>query len=571
MLNDETRVCDVIMHYLCQCGVAYIFGITGKTISPLFDATYNYPIRPIMARHEEGAAFMAYGYAQMSKMLGVCCGTSSPGAMNLMAGVASAYMNSVPMLVITGQVPMSDFGKGGFQEATNQWQSIGRSVDVVSMFSNVTKMSRQIIDPQKAPEIIRSVIKMAMTGRQGPVHLSIPIDVNLSKIKLHAWKNNEFLPANKQMCDLSALESALNLIEQAEKPVFLLGWGTILANGSSTLLKLAEHLNIPVVTTPQGKGGIPTNHPLCLGVMGLCGNPSAINYIFEEADLLIAVGTSFGEFTTLNWDPKVATNKKLLQIDIDPMEIGKNYRVNVGLVGDAELILEQLFKMSEKKLRSKKFQALSSDRWDTNKYYTPEQMTSTAIPLNPQRVMKELRDSTPDNTIFLADSGSHWGWATHNLPIYKNGMFFPSLGLGSMGAGICSAIGIRLSSLDAPVVCICGDGSFQMNGNEIGTAAYYKIPVIWIIMNDGRYNMPFYGTIRLYGRGEEMCDLMKVDFVRFASSFGIKGYCVKKPGELTDVMSNVLSLKEPAVIDVHIDKNIIAPVGNRLNYGGKRT
>lgn len=566
-MPGDMRVCDFLLHSLHKEGVEYLFGVTGKTITPIFDATYNYPIKPIFACHEAGASYMAFGYAQASRKIGVCCGASSSGGLNIMPGVAAAWMSSVPMIVITGQVPTTDFGKGAFQDATDRSQSIGRSVDLINMFGSITKASKQILNVQKAPDTIRNAIKLAMSGRQGPVHLSIPLDINLAKINSEVWQKHFSFPINQQLCDENSLQQVIALINQAKKPVFLLGWGGVFSRANVELLMLAEKLNIPIATTPDGKGGIPSNHELCLGIMGLCGHDIAREYIFEKSDLVMAIGTTFNEFSTLNWDSKIASNKKLIQIDIDYEEIGKNYPVDIGLVGDAKTILKQLLQLSSKtNLGPKDFKKMSTARWDLERYCHPEEMLNNSLPLKPQLVMRELRDSTPDETIFLGDSGSHWGWVTHNIPIYKGGKFFPILGLGSMGTAICSSMGIKLVESDVPVICVCGDGCFQMSGSEISTAAKHKIPVIWIIMNDGCYNMPLFGIKNMYGRGMETCILCVSDFVKFANSFGIKGYCVEKPGELTKIMPEVLALKEPVVIDVHTDPSVVAPVGRRLKY-----
>jgi len=560
----QKKVANVIIEYLRQEKIKYIFGITGKAISPLFGAVEDYnDITSITTRHEGGAAFMAYGYAQASKTIGVCCGTTGGGSTNLLTGVATAYMNSVPMIVITGQVPTKDYGKGGFQESTGE----GRSLNVVELFKATTKHSTQLINPNKVEDVLRNAIRIALSDRMGPIHINVPLDINFKEVDYELKSREFFVPTSKSACNNESVERAVELIERANKPLFLTGWGTIINDGHHEVIKIAEKLNIPIATTLQGKGAIRTNHPLCLGIVGLCGHEPAINYAFEEADLLIAIGTTFGEFASLNWHQGLATNKKLIQIDIDATEIGKNYSVDLGLVGDAKTVLQQIHTQIERRsVFPKSFKHnLSETGWEINKYSEPGKMESLSIPLKPQRVLKERRDSTPKQTIFLADSGSHWGWAMHYLPIYEGGAIYPTIGLGSMGAGVCSAIGIKLAKPSSPVVSNCGDGSFQMNGNEIATAKQFKVPVIWIIFNDSRYGMVYHATKKIYGRA---CGAMlyDVNFAKIAEGFGVRGYRIEKPNELADKLPKAIRLNEPVVMDVLIDPEECPPVGQRLRY-----
>lgn len=552
----KKRVANVIVEEIAKMGVPYIFGVTGKAISPFIDAILDYEtVEFIAAKHESGAALMAYGFAQGSGKIGVCCGTTGGGSTNLATGVATAFMNSVPLLVITGQVSTFEFGKGAFQESTG----IGQSINTVEFFESITKKSIQIEEASDIKNTLAKAIKTATTGRMGPVHINIPFDIQLSEIEC---TNGKSTPSEEEETPsyTEEIQNTIGLLQASKNPVFLLGWGSVLSGANREITEIAEKYNIPVATTLQGKGGIPSNHYLCLGVMGVCGHSTASDYIFEKADLLIAVGTTFGEFSTFNWDTRIRENKKLIQIDIDNREIGKNYTVDIGITGDANTIIKELHKA----LITEGIQPKSGmfNEHSLKKYINPQIMESEDVPLKPQRIFKELREDSPDNTLFLADSGAHWAWAMHYLPVHKGGGFYPTLGLGSMGASICSAIGVKLGKPEHPVICICGDGSFMMYGNEVTTAEHYNIPVIWIILNDSRYNLPALSMKKQYNRTIGV-EFKKIDFSKLAEVYGIKGYKVEKPGDLKKALQEAFTLNSPVVIDAVIDPEEIPPVGKR--------
>ncbi len=557
----KKRAANIIVEQLVQENVRYIFGVTGKAISPFIDAILDYDkIEFISAKHESGAALMAFGYAQGSGKIGVCCGTTGGGSTNLATGVATAYMNSIPLLVITGQVSTFEFGKGAFQESTGY----GQSINSVELFKSIAKESFAIENSSNFADTIKNAIKIATSGRKGPVHISIPFDTQIAEIEYRPSDLRKKPGAETEPVDMVKIKQAIEMIEESNKPVFLIGWGGVLSGANQKIIEIAEKLRIPVATTIQGKGAIPTNHPLCVGVLGICGHPTASDYVFDTADLLIAVGTTFGEFSTFNWDDRIIRNKKIIQIDIDYREIGKNYSVNLGITGDAKnvfTLLNQQVDVRGSLPKPDNSRFIEGEKV-SGKYINPQLMEDLSIPIKPQRLMKEIRENTPDNTIFLADSGAHWAWAMHYLSVYPGGGFYPTLGLGSMGASICSAIGVQMAKPGQPVVCICGDGSFLMFGNEIATAEQFNIPVIWIILNDSKYSLPELSLKKMFNRTIGV-KLNEVNFMKFAEVFNIKGYRVEKPGELTTVLSEAIASKKPVVIDVVIDQNEMPPVGRR--------
>jgi len=560
-INMKKRIANIIIEQLIDQNIGFLFGVTGKAISPLIDATLDYSnFEFIASKHESGASLMAYGYAQGSGKIGVCCSTTGGGCTNLATGVATAYMNSIPMIVITGQISTHEFAKGAFQESTGFCQSIN-SVD---FFKPITKESFLANSHSNIPELIRYAIRAATSGRMGPIHISIPFDIQMAEIEYIKPKVKGVRALSNFFYDTSILADVLFLIKQSKAPVFLIGWGGVLSGASKEIINIAEKLKIPIATTLQGKGAIASNHPLHIGIMGVCGHPMAADYIFEKSDLLIAIGTSFGEFTTFNWDTRFGENRKIVQIDIDNREIGKNYPVDIGLVGDAKVIIHQLSNMLDFIDLKAKASGVDIENRIKNdsKYIDSHVMNDESIPIKPQRLMKEVGENCPKNTIFLADSGSHWAWAMHYLPVYETGGFYPATGLASMGAAICSSIGVKLSKPNHPVVCICGDGSFLMYGNEISTAQQYNIPVVWIILNDSKYGLPSTSLKKMFNRSVGV-ELSKINFLNLASVFNIKGYRVENPKDLSTVIIEAISLNKPVVIDVVIDTNEIPPLASR--------
>jgi acetolactate synthase-1/2/3 large subunit len=557
----KKRVVNIVTESLINEGVEFVFGVTGKTIAPFLDALLDYnEIDFISSKHENGAALMAYGYAQGSGRIGVCCGSTGGGSTNLATGVATAYMNSVPLLVITGQISTSEYGKGAFQESTG----LGQSIDTVDFFRSITKESFPAVNPTKIVETIQYAIRSATSGRMGPVHVNIPFDIQQAVVEYEPVRPGANIILGSSFLETGALRETLNLIESSENPVFLVGWGAVQCGANRDVLALAEKLQIPVATSIQGKGALPSEHPLCLGVVGICGHALAADYVLEKSDLLIAVGTSFGEFSTFSWDERFLKNKKIIHIEIDNREIGKNYPVAVGLNGDAKVIVHQLRQLVDKDgTRPKESgQKVLSLIKSAEKLLNPHLMLDMSSPLKPQSLFGVVREKAPDNAVFLADSSSHWAWAMHYLSIGKEGCFFPTQGLGAMGASISSAIGIKLSTPDAPVICICGDGSFHMGGNEIATAAQFNIPVIWIVFNDSCYSMPQASIKKMFNRTIGV-ELVETDFAKMAESVSVKGYRVDDRDSFAKAFAEALTINKPVVIDVLIDASEIPPIGQR--------
>lgn len=557
---------DLLLDYLIAEGVEYVFGVPGSACQPLFGSFMKRRgvITPILTKHEEGGAFMADGYARMRRGLGVCLSTAGPGATNLLTGVATAYTDGVPLLVLTGQVPTMTFGKGAIQEASPE------GTNSVAMFNPVTKYSSMIFDSNKAGEMIRRAIRTALSGRWGPVHLSLPSNIMLQEVRERVVPSNRFrVPA--EYFDRERVKAACKVLVNHGKAAFLAGTGTSFAGANERLMTLAEWLNIPVATTPKAKGCFPENHELSLGILGVAGNPRADKYLLESdpLDTLITVGCGLTEMSTHCWDPRLQPRKNFIQIDIDPEAIGKNYQVDIGLVGDARVILEEIYWQMKRELKnttlpaSRSLPCLQQICASTSRFIDQEKMFSEAMPLKPQRAIAEAREALDDDAVVFVDCGEHFLFALHYYTANKPRTFCGTIGFGAMGYGVCAPIGAKLAAPERTVVSITGDGCFQMNGMEIATAVNYNIPVVWIVFNNGLIGLVHRGFNSFYN-DSIATTFKRVDFVKVAEGLGATGFKVEKPGELTATLRQAVKLQKPCVLDVYIDPEESAPMGSRI-------
>ncbi len=581
------NVADLFVKYIKQMHVKYIFGIPGAALEPMYKAvdrsnkkvSKKNRLEIILTKHEQGAAFMADGYARVNRSLGVCWGTTGPGSTNLITGIASSYADSIPILVLTAQVPMASFGKGAVQESTPY------GVDMVDLFRSFTKFSAMVIHPQKAGDMFRQALRFAMSGRKGPVHLNIPVDLMEAKVQ------DESLPilrikTQSRNFDRDSIENAASLLLGSKKPAILIGNGTLHAEAAEDIMNLTDVIPIPIATTPKAKGAFPEDHPLSLGVFGLAGCPWASNYLLNlnkkepKVDVLLTVATSFNEWGTNAWDDRLSPEKALIQVDVDPYEFGKNYPFEVELAGDAkaiiqELIVElqnQLSRLPQKRQRAfqqrnqKRKEALKSYKKKKPKYLQKKEMNSRALPLKPQRLMKDLKESLPEDAIIFSDIGNNLLWALHYFSISKPYTFFAGLGFASMGYAAAAPIGAKLAAPDKPIVAILGDGGFLMNGMEVATAANYNQQVIWVVQNNCELGMVSHGRKMMkipYNTGAEF---KRVDFVKIAEGLGVRGIKITEPGAINKkMMDNIIANGKPTVLDVRIDRNETPPLTSRVN------
>jgi acetolactate synthase-1/2/3 large subunit len=554
-------VADVLLKYLEAEGVEYLFGVPGTTLVPFFSAcNRNKAIKPVLTKHEEGAAFMADGYARVKNSIGACFATSGPGATNLLSGVASAFVDNVPLVVITGQVETSVYGKGAFQDSTKE------GIDSVKMFEPVTRHSAMMISKYKAVEDIREALRKALSGRKGPVHLNIPKDIMAAEVEFDGVSPSTYR-FNLEYFDRRLVIDAAEQLVHAESPAILIGSGAISSGACDDIKELAEMLSIPVATTPKAKGAFPEEHPLALGVLGLCGSPLADTYVKSgRTDVLLIIGASLNQITTMSWDPRIAPSKCLIHINIDPAEIGKNYRADIPLVGDARTIINEIYfrvlryLAKEKKIMGKREEMLSRMRNETGMYIEPEKLDSNHLPLKPQRVIKELQKSLPENSILFVDVGNSICWAIHYMRFKRPDSFITPFGLLTMGYGISGAVGGKMAAGKRPVVCLAGDGCFTMNGMEIATAVNYNVPVVWVVQNNSKLGLVHDLQSFSLGKDNVATTFKRVDIPKVAEGLGAAGYRVEKPGELEKILPEAIAMEKPVVIDCIIDPDEIPPL-----------
>jgi len=562
--TSDKRMVDITMRYLRAEGARVVFGVPGGLLHPFFQAVEAEPeIELIVTKHEAGAAFMADGWARASNCLAVCAGTSGPGATNLVTGVAAAFCDGVPMLVITGQAPSHALGKGAAQEMAPE------DIDIVAMFKPITKYSAMIPAPDRVSHHLRRALRLALTGQPGPVHLNVPVDF-WEKPAQPEWFGPQSYRPSTQVFDREAVRQASHYLVRAEYPVFLVGSGVASSNARIETMQLAERFRARVATTARAKGVFPEDHPLSLGVMGLAGHKIARDTLLSDrVDVLMTIGASLNETTTLNWDPRLLPRDALIQLDISVDRIGRNYPVTVPLVGDARTVLNELTYNIEREIGTSE----TPSRWgdeppivhDHSFYERPDLRTSPSTPITPQRWRVELNEMLPGNAIVFSDIGGHMLFNIHDLMIRNRQSFVLNLGFGSMGHGTAAPIGAALAAPHRPVIAIIGDACFTMCGMELVTAAEYDVPVIWIVENNQMHGITWHGS-QLIGNGQPM------DAIRYrqplaisdiARAMGVKSWQVERPGELRPAFMEALERRRPALIEILVDGSICPPLGER--------
>lgn len=562
---DTMSVAEQLLDLLKNEGVRAVFGLPGGPLSPLFDALYHEPsLRCITARHEGGAAFMALGYARVSGRLGACFVTTGPGATNAITGIAAAQADSIPLLAVTAQVATSTFGRGSIQDSYDR-------LDIVAMLKSVTKMSTMVCNPRNLGMTLRQALRQAMTGRRGPVHVNIPTDLMKKSAPREPLLPHEYRPLSRAF-DREAVKQAAEELFAARRPAILAGNGVNLAGARAELLELAELFSIPVATTPKGKGAFPESHPLSLRVFGTASSPWSESVLLEEGtDVLFVIGSSLHESSTQGWESRLKPSRSLLQLDIEPSVIGRNYPVAVPLVGDIKTTLrELLFQVRRLLADGWRLSETGGERVARLKRASvpllDEKATrSDAVPMRPQRLMSELNEALPEDAIIFLDSGNNTLWGTHYLNATGRNMFVHNWGdFGAMGFGVAAPIGGKVAAPDRPVVAIVGDGAFAMNGMEVATAAAYGIPVVWIVLNDARLNAVHHGQTLLYEGRTIGCDYPRMDLAAIAEALGADGVRVIEPRVVGPALRAALASGRPTVLDVWIDAEEVPPIHSRI-------
>jgi acetolactate synthase-1/2/3 large subunit len=523
-------------------GVDIVFGLPGGANLPIYDELVDANFRHVLVRHEQAAAHMADGYARIKRKAGVCMATSGPGATNLITGIATAHADSIPMVAITGQVPVAMIGKDAFQET-----------DIIGIANPCTKYAFQPRKAVEIPEVIKKAFYITESGRPGPVLVDIPKDVQQEKVEIEfpdLIKVRGYKPAFDP--DLSQIEKAITLIMNAEKPIIMAGGGVILSGAFHELQALAEILMCPVVTTFKGKGAFPENHPLAMGPIGMHGHAEA-NKIIIEADCIIAIGARFSDRSVGRFD-EFGKGMSIIHLDVDPAEIGKNKSVDVAVVGDVKSSLRTLVKMlTTKGIRKDPDNSWLKRRKELIEYYTST-IKDYSREITAKKTLKKLRELLPSEAIVTTEVGQCQMWASLHFDVITPGTFFSSTGLGTMGFGFPASIGAKAAKPDVPVIDIAGDGSFNMTENSLAVSVLEKLPVIVFLLNNymlgmvAQWQRTFYNR-RYMGVQQNRCP----DYVKLAESYGAQGMRVQSINELDKAIKVGLSSDVATVIDIPID------------------
>jgi acetolactate synthase I/II/III large subunit len=559
------RMVDVFLRYLEEENVSHVFGIPGGLLHPLMAAIEaSGALTLIVTKHEQGAAFIADGFARATGKLAVCVGTSGPGATNLVTGVACAYADGVPMLVVTGQAATHALGKGAAQETARE------DIDIVEMFRPITKYSAMVTDADSFAHHLRRALRQALTGRRGPVHLNVPVDLWERGASEDWFEPRTYRPETRGF-DRLAVQRAADALLSAEYPVLLAGSGVAAAGAEEHLRVLAELVPARVATSPRAKGVFPEDHAFSLGIFGNAGHRAARDTILgDDVDVLFTVGTSLGETSTFNWTPRLRPSRALVQLDIDADRIGRNYPVDIPLVGDAQAILIEVAYHLHRRIRDGMCPA---SRWGGQpdivrghgRYDDAALRTSEAVPMTPQRWRVDLEEVLPEDAIVFSDIGAHMLFNLHDLTIRRGQRFFINLGFGSMGHGTVAPIGAALALPGHPVFALVGDGCFAMNGMELITAAEHKVPVIWIVESNNMHGITWHCS-KLLSRGRPMEAAVykrPLEIAALARAMGLHARVVDRPGQIQDAVRELLRMQAPGVIEVRVDPTVMPPLGER--------
>lgn len=529
MKSEDLRCADALCKILEQNDVKFIFGHPGEQILPFYDALRSSNIKHVLMRHEQGAAHAADGYARVSSNFGVCIATAGPGALNLVMGVATAYKDSIPMIVITGDVPRDLKGKNVFQD-----------IDLNAIFKPITLETFYIENAEEGILKLKYAIELIKNGRTGPVHLNFPKDVLEDLVDMSIMDATSGCLFDPQ---LNGIDDAVKLIEESKRPLILAGTGIIWAHAVDELRAFAERHSVPVVTTYSARGVLPENHPLCLGMIGLRGTTAA-NFAGKNCDLLIALGCRFSERTSLG-----IGETKIIHVNPDTNVLEGNIKIQ----GDAGEFLNRIIDINPENL----------EKWlkelEGHKRTYEVKTNYNQVPIKPQRAIKEILDASGDITI-ISDAGTHTTWVNLLKKITRPSELIFSGGFGPMGYGLPAAIGASLANPEKKVILVVGDGGFQMTEQELAVIAQEKMDVLICIINNCCLGIIKQWQDINYRERYEV-ELENPDFIELAKSYGIRGKRINTPGDVYGAVINTLELKEPYLLDIMVDKEegIILP------------
>lgn len=542
---------QIVIEILCEQGVDTVFGYPGGTVLTIYDELYKASdrIKHYISCHEQGAAHAADGYARSTGKTGVVFATSGPGATNLVTGLATAYLDSTPIVAITGNVACALIGRDSFQE-----------VDICGVTMPITKHNYIVKDINRLARVLREAFQIAESGRPGPVLVDIPKDVQVALCEFEP--KSAPVAKEEREIDSDSLEKAVKLIKEAKKPFIYFGGGVVISDASQELIAFAEKLGAPMGSSMMGLSAVPNGHPLFLGMTGMHGRFAA-SKVMSQADLIIAVGTRFSDRATGN-KYEFSKNRKILHIDIDPAEIGKNIPAYVSLIGDVKKVLNLLL-ASGIKSTSKTWQ----DEVEQIKNMPDSHLGMDMSKLNPQAVIEAVRQRTADDTVIATDVGQHQMWTAQYYRFSKPRTFVTSGGLGTMGFGMGAAIGACIGT-GRQTVLFTSDGSFHMNMNELATAVSNKLPLVIILMNNNALGMVRQWQTMFYDSRYSQTTLNRqTDYIKIAEAFGAKGLRLTDKKNIGEVLDKAFAQKGPVLVEVTVDSDEMVlpmiPPGGTIN------
>lgn len=526
---------DIVTRSLIDEGVETVFGYPGGQVINLYDSLYKYKdkIKHILTCHEQGAAHAADGYARATGKVGVCIATSGPGATNLVTGIATAYMDSIPLVAITGNVPMNLLGKDSFQE-----------VDITGITMPITKHNYIVKDIENLQDVIREAFYIAKEGRPGPVLIDIPKNIQIEKIEYKEVISKN-IGRKVNGIKIDNVEEAVSLINNAKRPFIYVGGGAISSDSSEEVIALAEKINAPICNSLMARGVVPSNHELYTGMIGMHGT-KASNLAATKCDLLLVLGARFSDRVISNQDN--VRDAKIIQIDVDPAEINKNIKVDLSIIGDLKIVVREIIT----RVKTKKHNEWVNYVDDIKSMSVRKKCDGET--LTPEFFFDKLNELDNGDLIIATEVGQHQMWTSQYYNFKKTRTFISSGGLGTMGFGLGAAIGAQIGKPDCKVINIAGDGSFMMNCQELVTAVKNKLPLVVVVMNNNVLGMVRqWQTLFFDGRYSETTLDRPTDLVKLAEAFGAKGYRVSSRDELEPILKLAIESKEPVLIDYAID------------------
>lgn len=532
-----------ILKFLRLGGVEYVFGIPAGSVNAFFDELYDMPeIKPIITKHEGAASYMAASYAKYSNSLGVCIASSGPGGTNLITGAANAMREHLPVLFLTGAVPVNTEGLNASQE-----------LDAEPLFRPVTKYSVTVKDSRVLLDEVAKAVEIALSGVPGPVHVAMPIDVqldNVTQTDLPSFPKREVI-----VPESSVIKNVAKMLHESDGGYIFIGQG--IRGSVELLIELAELLQWPILSTPQAKGFIPSDHPLNKGVFGFAGHESASQLINDgDGRTLLVIGSSLGETATNNWNMNLTRNRKVIQIDNDQTVFNRKYQVDLPVLGDVDVSLNVL----NEELRRLGMEGTQIE-WRAKKE------RETDGDYNTQNVLLRLQEYLPKTNRYTIDIGEFMSYVIHHMKVFHSDTFDINVHFGAMGSGISAALGSKLAQPDRPVTCITGDGCFFMHGMEVLTAKEYNLPILFVVINNARLGMVYHGHTLQYNRSHPSFEQEPTNLSKMAEALGIPSVRVERLDEINiDLFSSLESRKGPSILEIVLTDNNVPPMGDRVKF-----